>query len=206
MRDKDSIILENLYDIVSEHNENILNEMMSTKRKLKWEINKYGEYVAYFNAPNETKSRYMIEIAKKQLKYGSDSYNEKYYELLNVIKKTIKKNSSSYKNIVQGIEDQNFWEIQFLNTSESDVLGITGTGSAAVVLSIITNGIVDFLNTKGSNLKYLFFNADEDSRKSLYTKIVSMISKRLSYKIISADIQTGSSAYGGKSRYWIFYK
>ena len=53
-------------------------------------------------------------------------------------------------------------------------VGITGTGNAPGILSIISNGVLDF--TKNNKVKEIIFSAIEPSRSRLYNTLTKFFS------------------------------
>ena len=53
--------------------------------------------------------------------------------------------------------------------------GITGTGSAAIVMSTVTDILRDFLTMYKGTIKSLSFSADERSRQTLYAKMTKRL-------------------------------
>lgn len=73
------------------------------------------------------------------------------------------------------------WEVQFrLKRQETDpedmsMFGTTGTGNSAEVMSIAVDITREFLKDYGDKVLELTFNAKEDSRSSLYAKMVKRL-------------------------------
>jgi hypothetical protein len=71
------------------------------------------------------------------------------------------------------------WEVEFsvINPSRErkTKFGLTGTGNAAEVLSIVTDIMREFLQRYKGNVNQLIFTADEPSRKSLYARMVQRL-------------------------------
>jgi hypothetical protein len=68
------------------------------------------------------------------------------------------------------------WEVEFLVINPSrerkTKFGLTDTGNAAEVLSVVTDIMREFLQRYKGNVNQLVFTADEPSRKSLYARMV----------------------------------
>ena len=73
------------------------------------------------------------------------------------------------------------WEIQFrltrgaLDPDRSDLFGTTGTGNSAEVMSIVVDIMREFLQDYGDDVQTIVFDAKENSRIALYTKMVKRL-------------------------------
>ena len=73
------------------------------------------------------------------------------------------------------------WEIEFrlirdlFDPDRSDLFGTTGTGNSAEVMSIVVDIMREFLQDYGDDVQTIVFNAKENSRIALYTKMVKRL-------------------------------
>ena len=78
------------------------------------------------------------------------------------------------KNLPDSYYDRGkFVEFSQIGKRGKEKQGIEGTGAAAEVFGIVTNGILNYIKKKKPT--YLYFQAAEPSRRSLYTKIIKKI-------------------------------
>lgn len=74
--------------------------------------------------------------------------------------------------------EQGIWEVEFKvveGGNPRNRFGITGTGSAAIVMSTVTDILRDFLTMYKGTIKSLSFSADERSRQTLYAKMTKRL-------------------------------
>jgi hypothetical protein len=73
------------------------------------------------------------------------------------------------------------WEIQFrlirdlFDPEKLSLFGTTGTGNSAEVMSIVVDIMREFLQDYGDNVQKIIFDAKENSRIALYTKMVKRL-------------------------------
>ena len=73
------------------------------------------------------------------------------------------------------------WEIQFrlireaLDPEKLSLFGTTGTGNSAEVMSIVVDIMCEFLQDYGDNVQKIIFDAKENSRIGLYTRMVNRL-------------------------------
>jgi hypothetical protein len=73
------------------------------------------------------------------------------------------------------------WEIQFrlirdlLDPEKLSLFGTTGTGNSAEVMSIVVDIMREFLQDYGDNVQKIIFDAKENSRIGLYTRMVNRL-------------------------------
>lgn len=71
------------------------------------------------------------------------------------------------------------WEVEFKRhepkLDHSTKFGLTGTGNSAEVMSIVVDIMRAFLDKYGGEIETLVFSAKEDSRQSLYAKMVKRL-------------------------------
>jgi len=73
------------------------------------------------------------------------------------------------------------WEIQFrlireaLDPEKLSLYGTTGTGNSAEVMSIVVDIMREFLQDYGDNVQQIIFDAKENSRIGLYTRMVNRL-------------------------------
>jgi GNAT superfamily N-acetyltransferase len=70
------------------------------------------------------------------------------------------------------------WYVSFQNRGESSrskSFGLTGTGNSAEVMSTVVDITREFLNQYGDKVMELRFSAEEDSRTSLYARMVKRL-------------------------------
>lgn len=71
------------------------------------------------------------------------------------------------------------WEVEFKNNQrgpeKKTKFGLTGTGNAAEVMAVVVDIMREFLQRYQGSITSLSFSADEDSRQSLYARMVKRL-------------------------------
>jgi len=171
----------------------IIEEIFNTKlkRNPKWIKNGSWRFISIFDAPNGLV--YEINIEK-----DINGIMERLEYLLNPSDYTSNPFSTEEgRNIAREIYDytdptdehQGIYQVSFKNldfhtkqnyNKSSDEWGITNTGSAASVFSIVVELMKDFV--KKQNPSILYFTSNEESRTKLYRAILGRLADSLGWK------------------------
>ena len=95
---------------------------------------------------------------------------------------TVGKRNYVWQAISHHLDDKpEIWEIQFrlireaLDPEKLSLFGTTGTGNSAEVMSIVVDIMREFLQDYGDNVQKIIFDAKENSRIGLYTRMVNRL-------------------------------
>lgn len=144
--------------------ETIIKELFDTKEKIKWKSDGGDDpdYSAVFTGPNNRKYEIVLQFLD-YLSLPDDVYTE-----------------ASRLFPAEDIYDEFFdygYHVEFGDTEEGK--GITGLGGtdAAKIFGIVINALIDKI--KKAKIESIFFSAKEESRKSLYKKMVPLLASKL---------------------------
>lgn len=147
---------------------NLLAEIFDTEKRIKWDAGDIFDdggdmFSGKFKAPNG--KTYTIELEKLYVADLSDE-DEAYNFARSVM------STEMFDEFVDS-------GMNFEFSDESGSRSITGlVGSAAIkVFAIVINAVIKLANKY--NFKYIFFSANEPSRRSLYSKIVPIIANKV---------------------------
>ena len=132
-----------------------------------------------------------------KVKFSMETKRDLKWDTTNRVAETSFKIKDKTYNIRLSEETKGVYELDFGLRSEKvegslGKVGITGTGNASEILSIISNGVLDFVKT--NKVKEIVFSAIEPSRSRLYSTLTKFWANKLGWGH-EADVMLDGSGF-----------